>query len=564
MTANHGELLFGFIDVCNQVANGPDAGKLDVHLEVYDEPATILSDTSFTLKGKLLGTGGKVKLGERAEEVFRYPVFRGVWQSGRSFILEDYSQSDFEQPDVPTYKETQQKMLDTVIIQPLEDAWQRVVDLAKQGIETVLEVGGKIIRFAADAVASGKQIIVSVWNLFTGGQGKPLLEGSPEYAIAERILTQAQEQAGLQFGIGGFVNLQTEDGLLAGTATMTFGYSDSDVTGVDESRLAVFWYDPDDGEWVYVGGVADPQQNQVFATVDRLGTFTLAPIHPEGSIGMNATPPSIAAGGEETVVVCGPLVDSAGDPVADDTAYTVTTDLGEIVAQDQVPDASGLQVFSSSGELSFSLRSSTIAGIASLRVESLAGRAVGEATVEFTDDEPPAAPQGVVVKADDEGAWLYWGDNAEPDIAGYRIHFGTEAGGPYDGGASIRGLPSPVDVGFATQAYLPGLINRTEYHVVITALDHGGNESPGGEEVSVLPTVKGDCDGDGNITEKDLLNFSYGFGALADDPDYVPLADVNGDRQIDEEDVLSLLSAIESPAEAQKARQKQLLRELAW
>ncbi len=551
---SHEDLMFGFIDVCNDIVNGTQAEKLKLAVEVCEKRSVAVSDISLELKGKLLGTGGQIKLGNQANEVLTVPVYRGVWLDGRDLITEDYTWADFERPDFPTLKETQQKLVDTLIISALEEAWEQVVKVAEEGIATVVEVGEKVVEFAEDALETGTQVIVTGWRSLTGGKGE-------EKAISERILKAARKQAGIEFGIGGFVNIQIQDGSMSGPAVLTFGYEDSDVTGVDESRLAVFLYDTESAWWTYVGGTPDPDLNRVVAAIDSVGTYALAPIAPDGLIPVSAVPQSVPLS-ETSVseISCGSLVDSAGETVPDDTPYTIATDLGDFVATDALADTPGKQVLSSSGMLSFQLKPAMIGGTATVRVASVAGRAVGEATVEFHDDDAPSAPASVVVRPDEDAALISWAGNPEPDLAGYLIYYGTQTGGPYEGGGTVRSVPSPARVGLATRAFLPGLETGTVYYVVLTAVDVAGNESPFSEQVLVAPGLKGDLDGNGMVTSQDVLWLLECYGTGGYDPNYLPLGDVNSDWRIDLKDLFEIIRLARSPDASVRARKARLMR----
>ncbi len=74
---------------------------------------------------------------------------------------------------------------------------------------------------------------------------------------------------------------------------------------------------------------------------------------------------------------------------------------------------------------------------------------------------------------------LSWSANTEPDLAGYRLLYGT-ASGRYD---------RTVDVGKATSTVLEGLTPDTSYYFVLKAYDFSGNTSPASAEVSGRPTV---------------------------------------------------------------------------
>jgi len=76
---------------------------------------------------------------------------------------------------------------------------------------------------------------------------------------------------------------------------------------------------------------------------------------------------------------------------------------------------------------------------------------------------------------------LAWNPNSEPDLAGYKIYYGTGS----------RDYREWIDVGSATSVRITGLLEDTEYFLALTAYDIGDNESDFSGEVSAY-TVVGD------------------------------------------------------------------------
>ena len=72
-------------------------------------------------------------------------------------------------------------------------------------------------------------------------------------------------------------------------------------------------------------------------------------------------------------------------------------------------------------------------------------------------------------------ATITWQENFEPDIAGYRVYWGTSAGGPY---GSFTDLISG-QASFTITGLDPGT-----YYFVVTAVDTSGNASAYSTEVS--------------------------------------------------------------------------------
>jgi len=76
---------------------------------------------------------------------------------------------------------------------------------------------------------------------------------------------------------------------------------------------------------------------------------------------------------------------------------------------------------------------------------------------------------------------LSWSANAESDLQGYRVYYGTRPG-VYQ---QARG--TGVNVGSNVQYQVTGLTRGTVYYFAITAFDKAGNESGYSGEVSLMP-----------------------------------------------------------------------------
>ena len=69
-----------------------------------------------------------------------------------------------------------------------------------------------------------------------------------------------------------------------------------------------------------------------------------------------------------------------------------------------------------------------------------------------------------------------WNPNSEPDVAGYRVYYGTAS----------REYSNSIDVGNITAYRLSGLRDDVRYYIAVTAYDRAGNESGFCEEVSAV------------------------------------------------------------------------------
>jgi hypothetical protein len=137
-----------------------------------------------------------------------------------------------------------------------------------------------------------------------------------------------------------------------------------------------------------------------------------------------------------------------------------------------------------------------------------------------------------------EDVTIGWDANTEPELAGYKIYWGTSSGN----------YTSSKDVGKTTTATIDGVEEGTTYYLVVTAYDNQGNESGYSNQVSfTLPlsdsdgdgvpnnedafpsdpseTIDSDGDGIGNNADEDDDNdqmpdaweIEYGFDPLRDD-----------------------------------------------
>jgi hypothetical protein len=104
----------------------------------------------------------------------------------------------------------------------------------------------------------------------------------------------------------------------------------------------------------------------------------------------------------------------------------------------------------------------------------------GAGTIECV---PPAVPSGVAAVAGDGQVALDWGDDSEPDLAGYRV-YRRNPDGSWPASATVETTGSSfVD---------SGLENGVPQVYRVTAFDRAGNESAVSSEVSATPTAPPD------------------------------------------------------------------------
>lgn len=91
----------------------------------------------------------------------------------------------------------------------------------------------------------------------------------------------------------------------------------------------------------------------------------------------------------------------------------------------------------------------------------------------------PAPPTGFVLADAGGGGTLTaaWQPNSEPDLAGYKLLWGT----------SSRTYSDSVLLGRVTTHDISGLVNGTRYHATVVAIDSAGHESGEASERSAVP-----------------------------------------------------------------------------
>ncbi len=90
------------------------------------------------------------------------------------------------------------------------------------------------------------------------------------------------------------------------------------------------------------------------------------------------------------------------------------------------------------------------------------------------DVSPPSAPGGINLDERESSLYLSWDKNSESDLAGYKVHFGTDSGR----------YSRSIDVHNVTNYSLFNLKQDETYYVSVTAYDEEGNESSPSSEVS--------------------------------------------------------------------------------
>ena len=267
-----------------------------------------------------------------------------------------------------------------------------------------------------------------------------------------------QGEAGINFGVGGFYQIDPDGLFLSTPSTISISYDDSEIVGFDESELSVYRWDENTGKWELVGGVVDIDNNTVTATINRLGTFTLAPKITYSDFDLIPEAESIPADGSSVLtIVSNSILYNDGTVVNNGTLITISAEKGTLLAVDADDIKEGIQIETIGGKISFEIQSGFVAGDVSLYASSVDGDAHGSCNINFTDVSAPGKPVITEVTSRDESLIIRWDSPSDLDIAGFILYYDTDSSAPYEGQSSIYGLPSPIDVGPVNSWQLTGL-----------------------------------------------------------------------------------------------------------
>ena len=136
------------------------------------------------------------------------------------------------------------------------------------------------------------------------------------------------------------------------------------------------------------------------------------------------------------------------------------------------------------------------------------------------DTTPPAVPIIISYDTNDMKVSLAWGNVTDPDLAGYKVYYGTRS----------RVYDKTIDVGTALTYTTPDLSEGVTYYFAVTSYDISNNESAHSSEVNVLvpvkdttppavPTIISYDTNDmkvslawGNVTDADLAGYKVYYG----------------------------------------------------
>jgi hypothetical protein len=300
----------------------------------------------------------------------------------------------------------------------------------------------------------------------------------------------------LDYGIGGFYQIEPYNTPISGEGgIIRIGYRDDELTvmlndsttiQIPEENLRVYKENKNNNTWTYIGGKVSADSNFVEAHIDTLGTFTLAPFVPKGSIKLIASPDTIRLEvGNTATITSGVIYYDTDVPVADGELFTIDLNKGSIITPDASPGIAGYQVAIKNGMLSFTYKADSISGIAAIKAGSHMGNAMGSINVPIVDSQAPQIPVIVNAFVDENDVSVSWTSPWDQDLAGFKLYYGTVSGGPYKGNASVLGDPSPILLGNETSTRVMGLQPGKTYYFCVTAIDRCNNESSYSNEYMV-------------------------------------------------------------------------------
>ncbi|MBC8385262.1 MAG: hypothetical protein H8E57_07065, partial [Candidatus Cloacimonetes bacterium] len=310
-----------------------------------------------------------------------------------------------------------------------------------------------------------------------------------EFNIQLRMIRE--EALGLHYGIGGFFNFEPEGEVFGDSTLLSIAYADSEITGLNEDHLAIYWEDSE-GFWNPISAIVYPDSNLVKAWITDFQTYTIAPRLPQGSFNLNSNPDSLAADGVSIAQITSEaLYNNDGTIIEDGSLFTVQTSRGSIITTDEDVEIAGVQVYVSAGTIQFEVQSDSISVPITLTAYSIQGFATCEMDLDFYDVSFPETPVLLSIVPEHNALRLSWQDVNIPDLAGYKIYYDIdESGAPYNGTANYLGTNSPVIVGNVNEHLLTGLSNNETYFVSITAFDVSDVESSYSNELTDSPELQ--------------------------------------------------------------------------
>ncbi len=466
---------------------------------------------------------------------------KGVWLDGTLRLLETYTDDYYTSVEADVLQVPQQLIGN--LGQPVLDLAYSVFSQVVEAGATVIEMGNSFLTLVEGAVEVGETVGAVFWNWWgSSPKDKPSILAPEEFAVRSQIKQQLQDFHNLAYGIGGFYDLSPKGLVLNASGELTIAYSDSEIIGMDETQLAMYYWNDSTSTWAYFGGVVDTSANTVTAVIDTFRLYTLAPVMPAYKINLIPDPDTLLA---DSVSLCHIVSDTIrnnnGTVVEDGEMFTVNSDAGSILTPDADSVLDGIQIESDYGIISFDLKAPAIAWNAHITARSVNGWAFGEVFVTFIDTTALSPPSIIAVFCKDTTLTLKWQLGNELDLAGYKIYYDLDTSGPPYDGISAYDLPSPIDVGKTDTRTIYGLLFDTTYYFALTSYDISGNESQYSQETAIpFPFAHGDVNSDDKLDLGDVIYLANYLLKGGTPPTPLYSGDVNCDTNINLSDVIYL------------------------
>jgi hypothetical protein len=288
----------------------------------------------------------------------------GVFRAGQLFKIEDYAAV-------------------SVSVMDSNDIWTKIVLPAFQGSDQHVQSsipptqketdpatgGGRLTTRGAELRVANANDIQQVESL----AALPFAEVQGPVAPGIYTPSDVSGTAGKpHYGIGGFTDLVGQ-GTLSAPAQLTLSYQGASLTGIDENSIAMYRFNEQRRDWDPVAGTLDLVNKTVSATIADLGTYTLGPTMPAGTLTWSIVSSSLGDPADPNSVSTISLVSNTvllnnGASVPADTVFHVVSALPEVLAWEPIPfgeiltpdvltDVNGVQVrVNASGQIELQIR----------------------------------------------------------------------------------------------------------------------------------------------------------------------------------------------------------------
>ena len=163
-----------------------------------------------------------------------------------------------------------------------------------------------------------------------------------------------------RYGVGGFHHFEPTETTLGQDARLVLHYVPAEIGPTNPNYLKIYRWAADLGDWELVGGDVDHQAGTVTVGVDKLGVYTIAPEMPSGEFNWAIVSVSQSGSGDTGQTTLrlrsAPLINNTGTPVTPGSLVTVSSNLtgqfdegnpipfGNIVTPDASAEEDGTQV----------------------------------------------------------------------------------------------------------------------------------------------------------------------------------------------------------------------------